>query len=148
MRCTAGQEEKGAREGGEADEGEDSAIEREREEKQEGTSRARTGEIERAKVVRALTAHIAGWLARSLLTNELSTHGAGKRQLVTSWGERNMNVMRTLPRLLSDTGQKKTPEKKDGRRMSFQRPKGTIEYSVSNTQATLRSSCINAVVCF
>ncbi|XP_059364629.1 oxidation resistance protein 1-like [Carassius carassius] len=29
-----------------------------------------------------------------------------------------------------DTGQKKTPEKKDGRRMSFQRPKGTIEYSV------------------
>ncbi|CAM9317130.1 unnamed protein product, partial [Lampetra planeri] len=27
------------------------------------------------------------------------------------------------------TGQKKTPEKKDGRRMSFQRPKGTIEYS-------------------
>lgn len=99
-------------------------------------------------MVQALTAHIAGWLARSLLTNELSTHGAGKRQLVTSWGERNMNVMRTLPRLLSDTGQKKTPEKKDGRRMSFQRPKGTIEYSVSNTQATLRSSCINAVVCF
>ncbi|XP_061573885.1 oxidation resistance protein 1a [Cololabis saira] len=33
-----------------------------------------------------------------------------------------------------DTGQKKTPEKKDGRRMSFQRPKGTIEYSVSNVQ--------------
>uniref|UniRef100_A0A665UK64 Oxidation resistance protein 1 n=1 Tax=Echeneis naucrates TaxID=173247 RepID=A0A665UK64_ECHNA len=62
----------------------------------------------------------------------LSTHGAGKRQLVTSWGERNMNVMRTLPRLLSDTGQKKTPEKKDGRRMSFQRPKGTIEYSVES----------------
>lgn len=48
-----------------------------------------------------------------------------------------MNVMRTLPRLLSDTGQKKTPEKKDGRRMSFQRPKGTIEYSVSNIPATL-----------
>ncbi|TNN02927.1 hypothetical protein fugu_010414 [Takifugu bimaculatus] len=43
-----------------------------------------------------------------------------------------MNVMRTLPRLLSDTGQKKTPEKKDGRRMSFQRPKGTIEYSVES----------------
>uniref|UniRef100_A0A3Q4MFL3 Oxidation resistance protein 1 n=1 Tax=Neolamprologus brichardi TaxID=32507 RepID=A0A3Q4MFL3_NEOBR len=40
--------------------------------------------------------------------------------------------MRTLPRLLSDTGQKKTPEKKDGRRMSFQRPKGTIEYSVES----------------
>ncbi|XP_063183463.1 oxidation resistance protein 1 isoform X5 [Chroicocephalus ridibundus] len=28
-----------------------------------------------------------------------------------------------------DTGQKKTPDKKDGRRMSFQKPKGTIEYS-------------------
>lgn len=41
--------------------------------------------------------------------------------------------MRTLPRLLSDTGQKKTPDKKDGRRMSFQRPKGTIEYSVSES---------------
>ncbi|GAA6103546.1 oxidation resistance protein 1 isoform X5 [Tachysurus ichikawai] len=41
-----------------------------------------------------------------------------------------MNIMRTLPRLLSDTGQKKTPDKKDGRRMSFQRPKGTIEYSL------------------
>ncbi|KAK1895185.1 Oxidation resistance protein 1 [Dissostichus eleginoides] len=34
------------------------------------------------------------------------------------------------------TGQKKTPEKKDGRRMSFQRPKGSIEYSVSTAQAT------------
>ncbi|XP_041104605.1 oxidation resistance protein 1-like isoform X6 [Polyodon spathula] len=31
-----------------------------------------------------------------------------------------------------DTGQKKTPEKKDGRRMSFQKPKGTIEYSVES----------------
>uniref|UniRef100_A0A3Q2ZG13 Oxidation resistance protein 1 n=1 Tax=Kryptolebias marmoratus TaxID=37003 RepID=A0A3Q2ZG13_KRYMA len=31
-----------------------------------------------------------------------------------------------------DTGQKKTPEKKDGRRLSFQRPKGTIEYSVES----------------
>ncbi|XP_074941704.1 oxidation resistance protein 1 isoform X6 [Phalacrocorax aristotelis] len=28
-----------------------------------------------------------------------------------------------------DTGQKKTPDKKDGRRMSFQKPRGTIEYS-------------------
>lgn len=52
-----------------------------------------------------------------------------------------MNVMRTLPRLLTDTGQKKTPEKKDGRRMSFQRPKGTIEYSVSNVQASLLVLC-------
>uniref|UniRef100_A0A8B9H6M0 Oxidation resistance protein 1 n=1 Tax=Astyanax mexicanus TaxID=7994 RepID=A0A8B9H6M0_ASTMX len=32
-----------------------------------------------------------------------------------------------------DTGQKKTPDKKDAsRRMSFQRPKGTIEYSVES----------------
>ncbi|XP_043921636.1 oxidation resistance protein 1 isoform X1 [Protopterus annectens] len=29
-----------------------------------------------------------------------------------------------------DTGQKKTPDRRDGRRMSFQKPKGTIEYSV------------------
>ncbi|XP_008430025.1 oxidation resistance protein 1a isoform X3 [Poecilia reticulata] len=41
---------------------------------------------------------------------------------------------KTLPRCSApkDTGQKKTPEKKDGRRMSFQRPKGTIEYSVES----------------
>ncbi|XP_074997386.1 oxidation resistance protein 1 isoform X4 [Calonectris borealis] len=32
----------------------------------------------------------------------------------------------------ADTGQKKTPDKKDGRRMSFQKPKGTIEYSVES----------------
>ncbi|XP_052016367.1 oxidation resistance protein 1 isoform X2 [Apodemus sylvaticus] len=31
-----------------------------------------------------------------------------------------------------DTGQKKTPDKKDGRRMSFQKPKGTIEYTVES----------------
>ncbi|XP_032373743.1 oxidation resistance protein 1a isoform X7 [Etheostoma spectabile] len=31
-----------------------------------------------------------------------------------------------------DTGQKKTPEKKDGRRMSFQKPKGTVKYSDSD----------------
>ncbi|XP_054841423.1 oxidation resistance protein 1 isoform X1 [Eublepharis macularius] len=31
---------------------------------------------------------------------------------------------------LLDTGQKKTLDKKDGRRMSFQKPKGTIEYTV------------------
>ncbi|XP_041962040.1 oxidation resistance protein 1a isoform X3 [Alosa alosa] len=31
-----------------------------------------------------------------------------------------------------DTGQKKSTEKKDGRRMSFQRPKGTMEYSVES----------------
>ncbi|XP_010707520.1 oxidation resistance protein 1 isoform X2 [Meleagris gallopavo] len=40
-----------------------------------------------------------------------------------------MNLTRALPQFLSDTGQKKTTDKKDGRRMSFQKPKGTIEYS-------------------
>ncbi|XP_053571253.1 oxidation resistance protein 1 isoform X1 [Bombina bombina] len=34
--------------------------------------------------------------------------------------------------LPSDTGQKKTLEKKDGRRMSFQKPKGTMEYTVES----------------
>eukprot|EP00079_Xenopus_tropicalis_P026009 XP_012819677.1 PREDICTED: oxidation resistance protein 1 isoform X2 [Xenopus tropicalis] len=43
------------------------------------------------------------------------------------------------PQLLSsDTGQKKTLEKKDGRRMSFQRPKGTMEYTVE-TRDSLNS---------
>ncbi|KAG7470124.1 hypothetical protein MATL_G00135900 [Megalops atlanticus] len=32
----------------------------------------------------------------------------------------------------TDTGQKKTADKKDGRRMSFQKPKGTMEYSVES----------------
>ncbi|KAM9164148.1 oxidation resistance protein 1 isoform 3-T3 [Pangshura tecta] len=31
-----------------------------------------------------------------------------------------------------DTGQKKNPDRKDGRRMSFQKPKGTIEYTVES----------------
>ncbi|XP_045860449.1 oxidation resistance protein 1 isoform X1 [Meles meles] len=31
-----------------------------------------------------------------------------------------------------DTGQKKTLDKKDGRRMSFQKPKGTVEYTVES----------------
>lgn len=34
-----------------------------------------------------------------------------------------------------DTGQKKTLEKKDGRRMSFQKPKGTMEYTVESRDA-------------
>lgn len=48
------------------------------------------GNREREKVVRresgSQLTSLAAWLARSLLTNELSTHRAGKRQLVTSWG--------------------------------------------------------------
>lgn len=134
----------------EGERGEDSVVEIEREKARAGGKRQSERGREREKVVRrSQLTSLAGWLARSLLTNELSTHGAGKRQLVTSWGERNMNVMRTLPRLLSDTGQKKTPEKKDGRRMSFQRPKGTIEYSVSNVQrAALCSARVNGIMCF
>lgn len=69
--------------------------------------------------------------SHSLLTDEPSVEAESSAACVKLRGERNMNIMRTFPRLLSDTGQKKTPEKKDGRRMSFQRPKGTIEYSVS-----------------
>lgn len=42
-----------------------------------------------------------------------------------------MNVTHALSQSFSDTGQKKTLDKKDGRRMSFQKPKGTIEYTVS-----------------
>ncbi|KAM7174976.1 oxidation resistance protein 1 isoform 6-T6 [Macrochelys suwanniensis] len=34
--------------------------------------------------------------------------------------------------MLANTGQKKNPDKKDGRRMSFQKPKGTIEYTVES----------------
>jgi hypothetical protein len=36
-----------------------------------------------------------------------------------------------LLHFFADTGQKKTLDKKDGRRMSFQKPKGTLEYTVS-----------------
>lgn len=56
--------------------------------------------------------------------------------------------MRTLPRLLSDTGQKKTPDKKDGRRMSFQRPKGTIEYSVSESLIAFSVPSVCMCMCF
>lgn len=55
-----------------------------------------------------------------------------------------MNLTRTLPQFFSDTGQKKTPDKKDGRRMSFQKPRGTIEYSVSYRfiiRMSLHSKC-------
>lgn len=46
-----------------------------------------------------------------------------------------MNVTHALPQIFSDTGQKKSLDKKDGRRMSFQKPKGTIEYTVSHCLA-------------
>ncbi|KAM9164154.1 oxidation resistance protein 1 isoform 8-T9 [Pangshura tecta] len=36
------------------------------------------------------------------------------------------------PASAPDTGQKKNPDRKDGRRMSFQKPKGTIEYTVES----------------
>uniref|UniRef100_A0A673IKJ4 Oxidation resistance protein 1 n=1 Tax=Sinocyclocheilus rhinocerous TaxID=307959 RepID=A0A673IKJ4_9TELE len=42
-------------------------------------------------------------------------------------------ITRSLPRLLSDPGQKKSAlERKDVRRISFQRPKGTMEYVVES----------------
>ncbi|RXN20313.1 oxidation resistance 1-like isoform X2 [Labeo rohita] len=77
-----------------------------------------------------------------MLTDEPSVEAESSAACVKLRGERNMNIMRTFPRLLSDTGQKKTPEKKDGRRMSFQRPKGTIEYSVESRD-TLNSIALN-----
>ncbi|XP_062347208.1 oxidation resistance protein 1 isoform X2 [Cinclus cinclus] len=43
-----------------------------------------------------------------------------------------MNLTHALPQFFSDAGQKKTPDKKDGRRMSFQKPRGTLEYSVES----------------
>ncbi|XP_037311008.1 oxidation resistance protein 1a isoform X2 [Pungitius pungitius] len=46
--------------------------------------------------------------------------------------DRDRSGTTPAPDSSTDTGQKKTPEKKDGRRMSFQRPKGTVEYSVES----------------
>lgn len=55
-----------------------------------------------------------------------------------------MNLTHALPQFFSDAGQKKTPDKKDGRRMSFQKPRGTLEYSVSYcfiVRMSLQSKC-------
>uniref|UniRef100_A0A673ZL72 Oxidation resistance 1b n=1 Tax=Salmo trutta TaxID=8032 RepID=A0A673ZL72_SALTR len=50
-----------------------------------------------------------------------------------SSAEHSGSVHDNITNINTDTGQKKTQEKKDGsRRMSFQRPKGTIEYAESD----------------
>uniref|UniRef100_A0A8C0BA66 Oxidation resistance protein 1 n=1 Tax=Buteo japonicus TaxID=224669 RepID=A0A8C0BA66_9AVES len=73
-----------------------------------------------------------GQILKALQRNEVLILAAGC--LFDSHREqaRKMNLTRTLPQFFSDAGQKKTPDKKDGRRMSFQKPKGTIEYSVES----------------
>ncbi|XP_045081713.1 oxidation resistance protein 1a isoform X2 [Coregonus clupeaformis] len=53
--------------------------------------------------------------------------------------EHSGSVHDNIINMNTDTGQKKTQEKKDGsRRMSFQRPKGTVEYAVE-TRDTLNN---------
>ncbi|KAM6276000.1 oxidation resistance protein 1 isoform 3-T4 [Spheniscus humboldti] len=82
---------------------------------------------------------------RNPVAAEAQTPQPGKSLLATktatSEEEQNntANTQRRNPRRSElkryytiDTGQKKTPDKKDGRRMSFQKPKGTIEYSVES----------------
>ncbi|XP_034729924.1 oxidation resistance protein 1a isoform X5 [Etheostoma cragini] len=66
------------------------------------------------------------WPGTGQQTTQTVQHHTGKTH------ERNCKHFET------DTGQKKTPEKKDGRRMSFQKPKGTVKYSVES-QDTLNS---------
>ncbi|XP_006021994.1 oxidation resistance protein 1 isoform X3 [Alligator sinensis] len=70
-----------------------------------------------------------------------ATHARPVIKTATSEEEQNntTNTQRRNPRRSElkryytiDTGQKKTPDKKDGRRMSFQKPKGTIEYTVES----------------
>ncbi|XP_043859099.1 oxidation resistance protein 1 isoform X5 [Dromiciops gliroides] len=46
-------------------------------------------------------------------------------------GIKDISIIRSL-RKMTYTGQKKSLDKKDGRRMSFQKPKGTIEYTVES----------------
>ncbi|XP_063027109.1 oxidation resistance protein 1 isoform X7 [Melospiza melodia melodia] len=46
-----------------------------------------------------------------------------------------------------DAGQKKTPDKKDGRRMSFQKPRGTLEYSDSDGVQQKESAVSPAPAC-
>ncbi|XP_078009830.1 oxidation resistance protein 1 isoform X3 [Phascolarctos cinereus] len=46
-------------------------------------------------------------------------------------GIKDISIIRSLRRM-TYTGQKKILDKKDGRRMSFQKPKGTIEYTVES----------------
>uniref|UniRef100_A0A671PZA6 Oxidation resistance protein 1 n=1 Tax=Sinocyclocheilus anshuiensis TaxID=1608454 RepID=A0A671PZA6_9TELE len=78
-------------------------------------------------------------LAPRLVLTDEPTQGVGEKQTERSAEEmrrerRTMtSITRSLPRLLSDPGQKKSAlERKDVRRISFQRPKGTMEYVVES----------------
>uniref|UniRef100_A0A8C2KUS4 Oxidation resistance protein 1 n=1 Tax=Cyprinus carpio TaxID=7962 RepID=A0A8C2KUS4_CYPCA len=78
-------------------------------------------------------------LALRLVLTDEQTQGVGGKQTERSAEKmrrerRTMtSITRALPRLLSDTGQKKCAlERKDVRRISFQRPKGTMEYVVES----------------
>ncbi|XP_056187063.1 oxidation resistance protein 1 isoform X3 [Falco biarmicus] len=69
--------------------------------------------------------------SKSLLATKTAT--AEEEQNNTTNTQRHNPRRSELKRYYTiDTGQKKTPDKKDGRRMSFQKPKGTIEYSVES----------------
>ncbi|XP_072459389.1 oxidation resistance protein 1 isoform X3 [Notamacropus eugenii] len=59
----------------------------------------------------------------TIVEEEINTDNAQKRNPRRSELKRFYTI---------DTGQKKTLDKKDGRRMSFQKPKGTIEYTVES----------------
>ncbi|KAJ7338041.1 hypothetical protein JRQ81_010567 [Phrynocephalus forsythii] len=59
-----------------------------------------------------------------------SSSGAGRLRQVHFEDTLHEGEPKPTPPL--DTGQKKSLEKKDGRRMSFQKPKGTIEYTVES----------------
>ncbi|XP_051465229.1 oxidation resistance protein 1 isoform X3 [Apus apus] len=69
--------------------------------------------------------------SKSLLTTKTAT--SEEEQNNTANTQRRNPRRSELKRYYTiDAGQKKTPDKKDGRRMSFQKPKGTLEYSVES----------------
>ncbi|KAM5156869.1 oxidation resistance protein 1 isoform 2-T2 [Mantella aurantiaca] len=76
------------------------------------------------RVVRGATNRL--WLGlREVHFQDYLKEGAGQSPLHSPDREQ-------LSPVPADTGQKKTLEKKDGRRMSFQKPKGTMEYTVES----------------
>ncbi|XP_038244411.1 oxidation resistance protein 1 isoform X5 [Dermochelys coriacea] len=69
----------------------------------------------------------------SKLTPVTNTAASEEEQNNTTNSQRRNPRRSELRRYCTiDTGQKKNPDKKDGRRMSFQKPKGTIEYTVES----------------
>ncbi|XP_032038321.1 oxidation resistance protein 1 isoform X3 [Aythya fuligula] len=69
--------------------------------------------------------------SKSLLATKATT-SEEEQNNTTNTQRRNTRRSELKRYYTIDTGQKKTPDKKDGRRMSFQKPKGTIEYSVES----------------